>query len=85
MSNTASPQLIEVGETIRRHRHEAGLSARQLAGLVGRDHSNVLRIENGMCPDLTVETLMAFSRALRINPATLVAPFFTAPGSKQAA
>lgn len=88
MRNTpepGSPELVAVGKTIRRHRKALGLSLTDSRLATGISTATMSRIENGKSPDVTLATLMLISRALRINPAELTAPFFSTGTEQEAA
>lgn len=73
----AESPLVQVGQVIRRHRKAAHLSLAALEAKTGIDVSTLSRIENGLRPSLSVDTLMTVSAALNINPAAITAPFFS--------
>jgi transcriptional regulator with XRE-family HTH domain len=58
-------------KAIRIARARAGLTQKQLADLVGRDQSEISRIEAGKTA-LTVPLLLTMARALGVRPARLL-------------
>ena len=58
-------------KAIRIARTRAGLTQKQLADLVGRDQSEISRIEAGKTA-LTVPLLLSVAKALNVRPARLL-------------
>lgn len=58
-------------ETIRVARRRAGLTQKELAARVGRDQSQISRIETGRLA-LTVPLLLRLANALRVAPGALL-------------
>ena len=56
--------LVRAGRELRRFRLAAGLSTRQLAGLVGISHTQVRRIEAGVAPHVDLDLLARMASAL---------------------
>lgn len=56
--------LVRAGRELRRSRLAAGLSTRQLAGLVGISHRQVRRIEAGVAPHVDLDLLSRMASAL---------------------
>ena len=70
---------------IRQRRKAQGLSLDEMSLATGVCTSSLSRIETGNRTELDVATLATISEALNLNPATLIAPFFTGPATKAAA
>src|SRR5689334_22025037 len=56
----------EPGDYLRKKREERGVSLRQMARRVGRDNSNLSKIERGEL-EACVTVLAAYARVLRLN------------------
>lgn len=60
-------ELKQFGLQVKKLREEKGISQQTLAYEVGIDKRNIQRIEKGEL-NLTIETLIALSKALEVNP-----------------
>ena len=65
--------MDHVGEMIRYHRGEAGLTQEELAALAGISASSLIGIETGETQRPRVMTLAKLAHALKIDPRELTA------------
>lgn len=64
------PDLIALGQTVRRLRREADLTQEELAALAGISANYVGEIERGEC-NPSVLVMFALARGLQVEPAAL--------------
>lgn len=61
-----------MGKRIGAARSRAGLSQESLADRAGLTRAFISRIENGLAPKVSVDTIWKICRALEINPALII-------------
>jgi HTH-type transcriptional regulator, competence development regulator len=61
------------GAALRRHRHAADMSQRELAERIGVDFSYLSKLENGRLPPPAADTIVAICDVLGISPNELLA------------
>ena len=66
VNGATQSKLVEIGETIRAAREQAGVSQAGLASKIGMHRENVIRLEKGR-GNLTVETLMRVAEGLGVD------------------
>lgn len=59
---------MDIGEKIRYRRKELGMSADELAELLGKDRTTIFRYERGAIKDMPITILEPLCRALRVQP-----------------
>jgi transcriptional regulator with XRE-family HTH domain len=63
--------LLVIGQNIKKYRNAKTLSQRQFSKIVGIDHSQICKIENGML-NITLFTLTAFADGLDVTVSKLL-------------
>lgn len=63
---------MTVGERIKRRRVELGMSAEQLAGILGINKATIFRYENGVIEKMPITILEPIAEALKTTPAWLL-------------
>ena len=71
MDSSAEDPVVAFARRLRRMRLERGLSQEQLAALAGLDRTYVSSCETGR-RNATIRTIARLSKALEVDPATLV-------------
>ena len=63
---------MTIGERIRNRRKELGLSADDLAKMLGKDRSTIYRYENGYIGNFPIDVLEPLAKILKTTPASLM-------------
>jgi transcriptional regulator with XRE-family HTH domain len=68
---------VSIGERIRLQRRRLGMTQKVLADLIGMSERWIVEVENGRVPNLRVQQVYEFARALKIDIAKLTDQAFT--------
>lgn len=75
---------MTIGERIRNRRKELGLSADDLAKMLGKDRSTIYRYENGYIGNFPIDVLEPLAKILKTTPANLMGWSVSPPLPKNA-